>query len=94
MTLHELVKNPTTKFVDVRSEMEYNLGHLKGAMNIPLDQLQRRYHELTKFGGSPLVFYCRTGNRSGQAVGFLHQMGFKNLYNGGALEELEFYAHR
>lgn len=93
MTLNELVKNPATKFVDVRSEMEFNMGHLKGAINIPLDQLQRRYHEITKFGNAPIVFYCRSGNRSGQAIGFLHQVGFRNIYNGGALEELEFHVH-
>ncbi|HCT24025.1 MAG TPA: rhodanese-like domain-containing protein, partial [Chitinophagaceae bacterium] len=31
--------------------------------------------------------YCRSGNRSGQAVGYLQQQGFTNIYNGGSLEE-------
>ncbi|HJS55480.1 MAG TPA: rhodanese-like domain-containing protein [Chitinophagaceae bacterium] len=91
MTLKEITKNSTTKFVDVRSEMEFKSGHVKGAVNIPLDQFQRRYDEIKGLGKTPVVFYCRSGNRSGQAVGYLRQMGIENIYNGGALEDLQYY---
>lgn len=91
MTLKEIVKNPTTKFVDVRSEMEFNSGHVRGALNIPLDQFQKRYKEIKGLGEKPVVFYCRSGNRSGQAVSFLRQMGIDHIYNGGALEDLQYY---
>lgn len=91
MTLKEIVRKPATKFVDVRSEMEFNTGHLKGAVNIPLDQFQQRYKEIKGLGEIPVVFYCRSGNRSGQAVSFLRQLGIENIYNGGAMEDVKFY---
>src|SRR5688572_18011985 len=73
MTLKEIAKNPTTKFVDVRSVGEFNMEHVTGALNIPLDQFQNRYNEIEGLGNTPVVFYCRSGNRSGQAVGYLRQ---------------------
>jgi len=91
MTLKEIAKNPTTKFVDVRSVGEFNMEHVTGALNIPLDQFQNRYNEIEGLGDTPVVFYCRSGNRSGQAVGYLRQLGIDNIYNGGALEDLQYY---
>lgn len=91
MTLKEIARNSTTKFVDVRSEMEFKMGHVRGALNIPLDQFQQRYKEIKGLGENPVVFYCRSGNRSGQAVSFLRQMGIENIYNGGAMEDVKFY---
>ena len=74
MTLKEIAKNTSTKFVDVRSETEFKMGHVKNAVNIPLDQFQQRYGEIKGLGETPVVFYCRSGNRSGQAVGYLRKM--------------------
>jgi phage shock protein E len=91
MTLKEIVKDRTTKFVDVRTKAEFNTGHVNGAVNIPLDQFQNRFKEIDGLGNSPVVLYCRSGNRSAQAVAFLLQKGFKNVYNGGALEDLQLY---
>lgn len=91
MTLKEIARDSSTKFVDVRSEMEFSTGHVKGAVNIPLDQIQRRYTEIKGLGNTPVVFYCRSGNRSGQAVTYLRQLGIDNIYNGGALEDVQYY---
>lgn len=94
MTLKKLVGNPTTRYVDVRSESEFKTGHVKGAVNIPLDQLQQRYSEIKGLGETAVVFYCRSGNRSGQAVGYLLQMGINNIYNGGAIDDVQYYLDR
>lgn len=91
MALKNIIKNPVTKFVDVRSRMEFDSGHVKDAVNIPLDQLQHRYKEIKGLGDTPVVFYCRSGNRSTQAVSYLRHMGFDNIYNGGSLEEMQRY---
>jgi len=91
MTLKELTENTSTKYVDVRTENEFKTGHVKGAMNIPLDQIQYRFEEITGLGNIPVVFYCRSGNRSSRAVGYLRQMGIENIYNGGPLEDVQFY---
>lgn len=91
MKIQEIIKNPATKFVDVRSAMEFNSGHIKNAVNIPLDQFQFRFKEISGLGDVPVVFYCRSGNRSGQAVGYLQRLGIPNIYNGGGIDEVQYY---
>ena len=88
MTIREILKNPSTRIVDVRSSMEFRSGHIRGAINMPLEQLQEKANEIGGLGRVPVVFYCRSGNRSGQAVRFLRQNGFNNIYDGGGLEHM------
>ncbi|MFN4313965.1 MAG: rhodanese-like domain-containing protein [Chitinophagaceae bacterium] len=91
MTFLEIIRHPDTRFVDVRTVAEFNSGHLNGAVHIPLDQFQTRYAEIDRLGEVPVVFYCRSGNRSGQAVAYLQQKGVKNIYNGGGLDDLLYH---
>ena len=91
MELKEIIKNPATRFVDVRTILEFKMDHVEGAINLPLDQVPHRYQEITGLGTTPIVFYCRSGNRSGQAVAYLSQMGFQNIYNGGGVDDVQFY---
>lgn len=72
--------------VDVREPGEFAAGTAKGAVNIPLGRVAA---ELNKFKGKEnIVVFCRSGNRSGQAKVILEQNGFKNVVNGGTLEEV------
>lgn len=72
--------------VDVREPAEFAGGTVKGAVNIPLGRVAA---ELNKFKGKEnIVVFCRSGNRSGQAKNILEQNGFKNVINGGSLEEV------
>jgi rhodanese-related sulfurtransferase len=64
------------KIVDVRQPEEFNQGHIKGAVLIPLGTLETTYTSLPKTG--KLVVYCRSGHRSAQAVQFLLQHGYSN----------------
>jgi rhodanese-related sulfurtransferase len=48
--------------VDVRTTGEFTSGRIPGAVNIPLDQLQRRLDEIP--AGRPVVVVCASGNRS------------------------------
>jgi phage shock protein E len=68
------------KVVDVRTPAEFQAGHVPGAVNIPFDQMPRRSGELGP-PSTPLVLYCRSGRRSGIAVGTLKQQGFTRLYD-------------
>jgi len=73
--------------VDVRTPEEYNEGTVKGAVNIPLDQLT---NDLSKFKGKQhIILFCRTGNRSGIAQKILKENGFENVYNGGGWKNLK-----
>ncbi len=63
--------------VDVRTPEEWDEGHIPGATLIPLSELVERSGELPK--GEPILLYCRSGNRSLQAMNLLAAEGFSNL---------------
>jgi phage shock protein E len=88
-SLKEIVKDRNAVFVDVRTPQEFEEGHIDAARNIPLDQLMGRLDELQGING-PIVLYCRSGNRSGMALHILKAEGFKNLYNGGGIEDMRY----
>lgn len=72
--------------VDVREPGEFAQGSAKAAVNIPLGSLP---NQLAKFKDKEhIIVFCRSGNRSGQAKKFLDQHGFKNVVNGGTLENV------
>ena len=65
--------------LDVRPPKDYvgELGHIPGAINIPLDELPRRLAELEPRRERPLAVICRTNRMSGRAVTLLRAQGFK-----------------
>ncbi len=72
--------------VDVRSKEEFNSGSCKGAVNIPLDQIQ---NHLSKFKEKKnIVVFCRSGMRSSQAKSILERNGFSNVTNGGTCDNV------
>ena len=72
--------------VDVRSPSEYKSGHIKGSINIPLDQIGSRTAELKK-KNKTIITVCRSGNRSGMAKRTISSAGIE-CYNGGAWDSL------
>lgn len=67
--------------IDVRTPGEFKSGHIKGAINIPVDSIRTKVAELQK-KGKPVITCCRSGARSGVAAGILRQQGIE-AYNGG-----------
>lgn len=74
--LKNLLKNPQTLLVDVRSPSEYRSGHIPNAINIPLQTLTQNLAEITR--DRPVVLYCSTGYRSAMGVMTLHLLGYEN----------------
>jgi phage shock protein E len=73
--------------VDVRSKDEFNSGSCKGAVNIPVDQIQ---NQLSKFKDKKnIVVFCRSGMRSSQAKSILERNGINNVTNGGGLTNVQ-----
>lgn len=70
--------------VDVRTPAEFSAGHIKGAVNIPLLELEQRMGELGA-KDKPIVLYCRSGNRSSRAQSLLEKAGFSQVYDLGAM---------
>lgn len=65
--------------LDVRTNKEYEGGHIPGAVHVPLSQIGDRIKKLKK--DKELVVYCQSGNKSIWAIKRLMGMGYKNLYN-------------
>lgn len=74
--------------IDVRTPEEYSEGHLDGALNIDFyaPDFAAQIAELPKDG--TYVLYCRSGSRSGQAKSIMDNMGFTDVTNAGAYEDL------
>lgn len=87
--LKEIVKNPATVIVDVRSPWEFEMEHVPGAKNIPLEEVLYKVKEFKELH-NPIVLYCRSGSRSGMAASILKQNGITDVYNGGGLEDIQF----
>lgn len=77
---HDLIlSTPELVILDVRSQEEYDEGHIERAILIPLNELNSRLGELSK--SEDLLVYCRTGNRSGQAVNILKANGYTRFFH-------------
>lgn len=80
--IQSIVKTQNPTIIDVRTPMEFNGDHAKGAINIPLNEIP---DQLEKIKGmkKPIVLCCASGGRSGQAHNFLEKNGVSDTYNGG-----------
>jgi rhodanese-related sulfurtransferase len=85
---------PTVVVLDVRNPDEYAAGHVPGAVNIPVGQtFPTEIAALNLELATPIIVYCRSGNRAAEAVRELWALGFTAVQNGrtpeGAMRLLE-----
>jgi rhodanese-related sulfurtransferase len=69
--------------IDVRTPGEFNGGHIAGAVNIPVEELDQRLSEVP--ADKDIVVYCRSGNRSATASRILTSSGFEGVYDMGGI---------
>lgn len=84
--VHALIANGA-KIIDVRTPGEFSSGHVKGSVNIPLDQISSKLKTLKK--DETYVLCCRSGMRSGNATRIMNAAGFTKAYNGGSWMNLK-----
>tara|TARA_A100000164_G_scaffold292348_1_gene265927 strand:+ start:115 stop:498 length:384 start_codon:yes stop_codon:yes gene_type:complete len=65
--------------LDVRTQSEYNDGHIQDAINIPHDQLLKEPQLLSAYKDSQMVVFCRSGVRAGKVIEMLEGLGFKEI---------------
>ncbi|HKO90680.1 MAG TPA: rhodanese-like domain-containing protein [Polyangiaceae bacterium] len=70
--------------LDVRSRDEFAAGHLSGALNVPVDELETRLSELGP-PQRPVAVYCRSGRRSAFAAQLLRRAGFVSVTDLGGI---------
>lgn len=73
--------------IDVRTKAEYQGGHIKNSINVPLNNLQSHISKLKK--DKPVITCCASGMRSASAKSILKSAGFDQVYNGGSWISLQ-----
>ncbi len=73
--------------IDVRTEAEWNNGHLKGAILIPYNQIGAKIGAVVPDKAQRIYLYCRTGRRTQIAKKTLEKLGYRDVVNLGSLED-------
>lgn len=89
MNVENLILENKGTIVDVRTPGEFMGGNVAGSVNIPLNEVPNRLDELKNMA-SPLILCCASGNRSGQAEGYLSANGI-SCVNGGSWMTVNYY---
>jgi rhodanese-related sulfurtransferase len=89
MNAEKIIKEKQGTIVDVRTTEEFRGGKVKGSINIPLQEIEKRLNEL-KALKQPLVLCCASGSRSGQATQYLMQQGIE-CCNAGSWLDVNYY---
>jgi phage shock protein E len=80
-------KDKGAVIIDVRSQGEFAGGHIKGAKNIPLNEIRNKIDDIKKLN-KPVIACCASGMRSSQATSILKQNGIEAV-NGGGWQSLQ-----
>ena len=75
------------QIIDVRSPGEYKSGHIKGSVNIPLQNINAQLSRISK--DKPVITCCASGIRSASAKSILTANGYSAVYNGGGWMSLQ-----
>lgn len=90
-SMEEMINNPDSHLVDVRTPHEVDEVSVDRAENIPLDTVPHnidRFRKMEKSGGD-IVLFCRSGARSEQAMRFLRSHGIQNVVNAGGYADVQ-----
>jgi rhodanese-related sulfurtransferase len=79
----QMINHKDALVVDVRTDKEYQQGHVMNALHIPLGVLDDRLQELEAYKNGAVIMVCRSGARSGMAAGKLKKQGFEHVHNLG-----------
>ena len=79
--LKSLMKNKYIVLIDVRSGQEYEEGHLDGAINIPVYNIEKEISKYVRSTEDTIILYCSSGSRSRQAKEILENLGYSEVYN-------------
>ena len=67
--------------IDVCSADEYAQGHIKGAVNVPLDELETRLDKAVKNKSTPVIMVCAAGARSKRAQAMAQKLGYEKVHS-------------
>lgn len=76
--------------LDVRTEEEYQKGHIPKAILLPNESIENQAEAVLEDKDKTILVYCRSGIRSKQAVSRLSNMGYSNVYDFGGILDWEY----
>ncbi|MDF2906392.1 MAG: Phage shock protein precursor [Herbinix sp.] len=71
--------------LDVRTQEEYDEGHISGAILIPNDEIELKAEEILTDKNATILVYCRSGRRSALASQTLSELGYLSIYDFGGI---------
>lgn len=74
----QLINREKAVLIDVCEANEYAAGHVGGAKNIPLSELEQKLPTTVKNKALPVILVCQSGARSGRAVAMAKKLGYEN----------------
>ena len=92
ISIAEIIRSRAGSLVDVRSQGEFQSGHLPRAIHIPLDEVPSKIDIIASLP-RPIILYCHSGHRSGIAADYLQQHGVEQVFNGGGIFQLMQLVH-
>lgn len=82
----EFHDNPGSVLLDVREDVEYQSGHIPGALSQPLSRIDQ-IEGVIPDRNQKIYVYCHSGKRAGEAVYYMHAMGYDNMENIGGIQD-------
>jgi phage shock protein E len=83
--IQQLVKKGAP-IIDVRTPGEFKGGHLKGAINLPVNEVAERISSVTTNKSAPILVHCQSGGRSATAKKKLEAIGYNHVFDLGSLK--------
>jgi rhodanese-related sulfurtransferase len=71
--------------LDVRSPMEFSMGHVENAVLLPVGAIGNKVENIIEDKQQTILVYCASGSRSHMAAQILNAMGYENIYDFGGI---------
>jgi len=91
---YQMMQDENIVILDVRTQAEFDEGHIKNAVLLPVSELASRGASLLPNYDQTILIYCRSGRRSEDAARTLIAMGYKNVYDFGGIVDWPFEIQR
>jgi len=83
----ELDQDKNIILVDVRTPEQYQAGHIKGAISLPLEEVESKASSVLKDKNAKYFIYCRTGRKSEEVSEYLDAIGYTNVTDMGGIHD-------
>lgn len=86
--LTDILKAKNKIIIDVRSEREFQSGHIEGALHMPYENIESLIETKIQDKSAPIILYCAVGGRAAIAKKSLEKLGYTHTINGGGFQKL------